>query len=282
MRKISSFFLLLLLVLSAVYANSQELITIPDIENLEKVKVSSILDGDTINTYQYAESIRLIGIDAPEIKAGSKPISEYGYKSYQFVKDRLINVANRNVYLEFDEDKFDNYGRVLAYVYYEDEEGNLILLNEELLKNGLARPLFYEDTSKKQEIFVKAYIQAYEDRKGIFEKYDDESIVVESDALTQKDLGRMRWVKVKVKDVIKEGENYYKIISEGEDFYYGIRKQEFDAFFDGYDIYDLVGEEVMFWGEIWFDQRTGQYEILGRAPFEIKRFVNGVQGEEGV
>ena len=282
MRKMSSIFLLLLLVLSAVHANSQELITIPDIENLEKAKVSSIFDGDTINTYQYAESIRLIGIDTPEIKAGSKPISEYGYKSYQFVKDRLINVANRNVYLEFDEDKFDDYGRVLAYVYYEDEEGNLILLNEEILKNGLARPLFYEDTSKKQEIFVKAYIQAYEDRKGIFEKYDDESIVVESDVLTQKDLGRMRWVKVKVKDVIKEGENYYKIISEGEDFYYGIRKQEFDAFFDGYDIYDLVGEEVMFWGEIWFDQRTGQYEILGRAPFEIKRFVNGVQGEEGV
>jgi micrococcal nuclease len=274
MRKISSFFLLLLLVLSVVYANSQELITIPDIENLQKAKVSSILDGDTINTYKYAESIRLIGIDAPENKAGSKPISEYGYKSYQFVKDRLVNIANRNIYLEFDEDKFDDYGRVLAYVYYEDEEGNLILLNEEILKNGLARPLFYEDTSKKQEIFVKAYIQAYEDRKGIFEKYDDESLVVESDALTQKDLGRMRWVKAKVKDVIKEGENYYKIISEGEDFYYGIRKQEFDAFFDGYDIYDLVGEEVMFWGEIWLDQRTGQYEILGRAPFEIKRLSN--------
>ncbi|RLL86355.1 MULTISPECIES: hypothetical protein [unclassified Petrotoga] len=50
----------LLLVVSAVYANSQELITIPDIENLEKAKVSSILGGDTINTYQYAESIRLI------------------------------------------------------------------------------------------------------------------------------------------------------------------------------------------------------------------------------
>jgi len=48
------------LVVSAVYANSQELITIPDIENLEKAKVSSILGGDTINTYQYAESIRLI------------------------------------------------------------------------------------------------------------------------------------------------------------------------------------------------------------------------------
>ncbi len=142
--------------------------------------------------------------------------------------------------------------------------------------------MFYADTSKKQETFVKAYIQAYEDRKGIFEKYDDQNIVVESDALTQRDLGRMRWVKVKVKNVIKEGWNYYKIISEGEDFYYGIRKQEFDAFFDGYDIYDLVGEEVMFWGEIWLDQRTGQYEILGRAPFEIKRFVNGVQGEEGV
>jgi len=274
MRKIYSFFLLLLLVVSVVYANSQELITIPDIENLEKAKVSSILDGDTINTYQYAESIRLIGIDAPENKAGSKPISEYGYKSYQFVKDRLINIANRNVYLEFDEDKFDDYGRVLAYVYYEDEEDNLVLLNEEILKNGLARPLFYEDTSKKQEIFVKAYIQAYEDRKGIFKKYDDENIVVESDALTQKDLGRMRWVKTKVKDVIEESWNYYKVISEDEDFYYGIRKQEFDAFFDGYDIYDLVGEEVMFWGEIWLDKRTGQYEILGRAPFEIKRLSN--------
>jgi len=270
MRKIPSLFLLILLLLSAVYASSQEVITTPDIETLEKAKVSSIFDGDTFTTYQYAESIRLIGIDAPEDKAGSKPISEYGYKSYQFVRDKLINIASRNIYLEFDEDKFDNYGRILAYVYYEDEDGSLLLLNEEILRNGLARPLFYEDTSKKQEIFVKAYIQAYEDRKGIFEKYDDESIVVESSSLTKRDLGRMRWVKVKIKDVIEESGNYYKIISEDENFYYGIRKQEFDAFFDGYNIYDLVGEEVLFYGEIWLDQRTGQYEILGRASIEIE------------
>jgi micrococcal nuclease len=269
MKKIFSL-LLILLLLTTIHSNTIEPILFPDVESLEQVKINSVIDGDTISTFKYDNNIRLIGIDAPETKSGSKPMGEYSYESYQFVKNKLLKEANRNAYLEFDENMYDNYGRILAYVYYEDEEGNLLLLNEEILKEGLARPLFYEDTSKWQDVFVEAYTYAYENRRGIFEKYDDDNILIDETELSKKDVGKIRWVKTKVKDVKLEKSGFYKIISENEIFYYGVRRQEFETFFDEYNFYDLKGKETMFYGEIWIDHQTDQYEILGRAPFEIK------------
>ena len=52
------------------------------------------------------------------------------------------------VYLEFEENKRDSYGRLLAYVYLKDGK----MLNKMLLHNKKAKYFIYETCEKKNEL----------------------------------------------------------------------------------------------------------------------------------
>ena len=52
------------------------------------------------------------------------------------------------VYLEFEENKRDSYGRLLAYVYLKDGK----MLNKMLLQNKKAKYFIYETCEKKNEL----------------------------------------------------------------------------------------------------------------------------------
>lgn len=91
----------------------------------------------------------MIGIDAPESRPNKrlelqmkqqnkdrKTILELGEKSKAHMKE-LVG-RNEFVYLEFDIQKYDKYGRVLAYVYILDKKQLLVMLNEQMLKDGFA------------------------------------------------------------------------------------------------------------------------------------------------
>ncbi len=88
----------------------------------EKLFVRKVIDGDTFEGDGY--TIRLIGIDAPE-KA---------QKCYEEAKNFLRKlIEGKTVRLEYDEEKRDAYGRVLAYVWV---GGTFV--NMEMIKNGYA------------------------------------------------------------------------------------------------------------------------------------------------
>ncbi len=55
--------------------------------------------------------------------------------------------------LEFDVEKRDRYGRLLAYMYLPDGR----MLNEEIVKAGYANILTVPPNMKYQERFLKAY-----------------------------------------------------------------------------------------------------------------------------
>ncbi|UYO99043.1 thermonuclease family protein [Oceanotoga sp. DSM 15011] len=238
-------------------------------EGYEEFSVTKVVDGDTIKVLEGSNevSVRFIGVDTPETHDGTKPIGEYGYDAYLFSRIKINGESSRMVYMEFDENRYDYYDRLLGYIYYKDKEDNYHFLNEELLKEGLGRPLFYDDSSKKVDVLREAYIFAFENRNGIFEKYDDPSIIIDSKNLDKKkDLGKNRFVKFFVDKVYKDG-SFYKIRSK-DGFYVSIREQEFLNFYKQYDIYSLEGKEIMYFGEVWHDGNN--FEILGRASFEIK------------
>jgi endonuclease YncB( thermonuclease family) len=103
-------------------------------------------DGDTITCSifimdnYYSFKVRLYGIDTPEIKQSSSLPDEQrkknktdAIKSKNFV---IENVLNEFVTLECFE--YDKYGRILANVYF----GNNQLLNQLLIDNGLAVAYF--------------------------------------------------------------------------------------------------------------------------------------------
>ena len=72
-------------------------------DNQRHIKVIKVHDGDTISVILNGrkEKVRLIGIDAPEIK--QKP---WGTRAKKYL-EKLLTASNRTVILEFDVEKRD-------------------------------------------------------------------------------------------------------------------------------------------------------------------------------
>ncbi|MGQ9800817.1 MAG: thermonuclease family protein [Candidatus Saccharicenans sp.] len=91
-------------------------------------RVIRVIDGDSLEVEGVGE-VRLIGVDSPELYHPLKPVQYYAREASEFVRKLL---EQSRVRLEFDQEKYDKYGRTLAYVYLEDGRS----LNEEIIKNG--------------------------------------------------------------------------------------------------------------------------------------------------
>ncbi|WP_054670721.1 thermonuclease family protein [Calditerricola satsumensis] len=103
-------------------------------KDAEEVQFVEHVDGDTskFRIDGKVETVRYLLIDTPETKhpeLGEQPL---GKEASEFTRKMLEN-ANR-ITLEYDVEKRDKYGRVLAYVYADGKN-----VQEALLKKGLAR-----------------------------------------------------------------------------------------------------------------------------------------------
>ena len=81
-----------------------------------------VIDGDTIEVQTEDEElrIRMIGIDTPEsVNMDESKNCENGVIASDYVKSLLSE--NQIIWLEFDEDRQDDYGRTLAYVWLSNE-----------------------------------------------------------------------------------------------------------------------------------------------------------------
>jgi micrococcal nuclease len=127
--------------------------------------VKKISDGDTFWIYNgtsEGEKIRLIGVDAPESKNVFK--KKKGYFGTE-AKEYLTNLLKgKRVKLEYDVDRKDQYGRTLAYVYFED--GTFV--NATLVKNGYAMVMTIPPNVKFADEFVKLQQEARENNRGLW------------------------------------------------------------------------------------------------------------------
>jgi micrococcal nuclease len=97
--------------------------------------VVHVSDGDTI-TVRLAgreETVRLLGLDTPEVKDPRKPVQCFGQAASAHTKARL---TGQSVRLEPDPTNSDRdkYNRLLRYVYLPDGT----LYNAELIRDGYA------------------------------------------------------------------------------------------------------------------------------------------------
>ncbi len=99
------------------------------------VRVVAVVDGDTLDVAWDGrrERVRLLGVDTPETVDERRPVGCYGPEAAAFTARRL---QGRTVRLEFDRQRRDRFGRLLAYV---DVDGRRF--NDELLAGGYARLL---------------------------------------------------------------------------------------------------------------------------------------------
>jgi len=128
-------------------------------------RVVEVIDGDTIKVDLGGEleTVRLIGIDTPEIANPYNPKEDrFGPEAARYAKQLL---EKQSVYLIKDpmQSNRDKYERLLRYVFLED--GTLI--NAELVKEGYAFNYIYEPFQfMKQFDYLEK--QAKENRMGLW------------------------------------------------------------------------------------------------------------------
>ncbi len=116
-------------------------------------QVSWVVDGDTIRLTN-GWSIRYLLINTPEI---GEPFSEEAFRL------NLDLVGGKWVKLEWDIQKTDAYGRYLSYVY---QKGKMV--NELLVKKGMAHLLIIPPNRKYEEKLLEAQKKAQMEKKGMW------------------------------------------------------------------------------------------------------------------
>jgi micrococcal nuclease len=110
-----------------------------DLARMTRAMVVRHVDGDTVyvsiprppaGVRQY-ESVRFIGVDAPETVHPQTLVERFGEQSSEFTRRYLLN---QPVFLAFDWQLRDRYDRLLAYIYLADGS----CFNALLLKEGYA------------------------------------------------------------------------------------------------------------------------------------------------
>lgn len=114
------------------------------------VEVTEAVDGDTLWVHGPAgsEKVRIIGIDTPEISHNGDPPDCYGPEAAAFTEAQLLG---RYIWLTFDGDCEDDYGRTLAYVT--SGEGETGFFERLLLQGGWAETMTFSATSTYARTF---------------------------------------------------------------------------------------------------------------------------------
>ncbi|MDO5021893.1 MAG: thermonuclease family protein [Eubacteriales bacterium] len=123
------------------------------------------VDGDTAWFSAFGSEkeikVRFIGIDSPEMGDENHQKGAYSDEASKYTKDAL---DKKIVFLEYDKEKFDQYGRHLCYIWFMDGTQ----LNYNIILNGLARVELYKPNTKYKKNFYEAQDYARENALGIW------------------------------------------------------------------------------------------------------------------
>jgi micrococcal nuclease len=126
-------------------------------------RVLRVVDGDTLLLEHDQMRVRLQGIDTPETVKEDSPVEQWGPEASEFTK-AFVREAGGMLRMEIDGEPLDRHGRHLAFAWSGER-----MLNEELVRNGLARAtLQYNFSQPKKEILRRAQREAKRERLGIW------------------------------------------------------------------------------------------------------------------
>lgn len=141
--------------------------------------VIEVLDGDTVvlRSNLGPRIVRLIGIDTPEVAHPEKGREPFGPEASAFTKQLLP--PGTDVRVELDLEAEDVHGRLLAYVYVEDVEGEwemggrrYAMANLEIARSGWATVLTIPPNGVYADLVEAAVAEARRARRGMFAPVD--------------------------------------------------------------------------------------------------------------
>ncbi len=132
---------------------------------LTRAEVAWVTDGDTVRVQigDMSETVRLIGIDAPEESAAAQSDC-YAEEAHAYLS-RMVD--NQTVYLEADTNDRDRYGRLLRYLWLPMDDGYL-LINQSIVGEGFAVARIYENDDLHADLLADAELGAIAQGNGIW------------------------------------------------------------------------------------------------------------------
>jgi micrococcal nuclease len=139
------------------------------------VRVIRVSDGDTIHVKIGArtEKVRYIGVNAPERDHAVWPGADMAHAA------RAVNaklVLGKRVVLEYDQERRDGLGRVLAYVWVDE-----VLVNAEMIRLGYAHVVETPNV-RHQALLQRVEQEAKAQRRGLWGRIEADSAVVQQGA----------------------------------------------------------------------------------------------------
>jgi micrococcal nuclease len=128
----------------------------------ERTTVVDVVDGDTIEVGLggTVEDVRLIGVDTPETVHPTEPVECFGPRASSYTSTALLGESVR---LEFDDERRDHYGRLLAYVWLDGK-----LFNKTLVARGLAEVIIYSPNDAYADTLLGAESKAQSAGRGMW------------------------------------------------------------------------------------------------------------------
>lgn len=128
----------------------------------ELLQVARVSDGDTLKL-QDGRSVRVLGINAPEITHGKNAGQPFGRESRASAQ-AFISAANGKVRLGFEQEVKDRYGRLLAHVY--DSRGRSLAAAQ--VRTGMALQIAVPPNTQQQYCLLKLEFNARKQSLGLW------------------------------------------------------------------------------------------------------------------
>jgi micrococcal nuclease len=124
--------------------------------------VDRVIDGDTVEVRigGRSDEVRYIGIDTPETVKPGTPVQCFGPRASAY-NHRLVE--GRAVRLDFDRERRDVYGRLLAYVHL-----GPVFVNARLVRLGYARTLTIPPNTAHAGLFHRLARAAGQAGRGLW------------------------------------------------------------------------------------------------------------------
>jgi micrococcal nuclease len=126
------------------------------------LQVARVLDGDTLKLID-GRSVRLLGVNAPEIAHGQQKAQPFGRES-RIAAQQFIDQSYGYIRLGFERELRDHYGRWLAHIY--DQRGRS--LAEMQLRKGMALQIAVPPNIAYASCFERFEKTARQQRLGVW------------------------------------------------------------------------------------------------------------------
>lgn len=129
--------------------------------SIETAVVTNVIDGDTIDVLLNGEAkrVRYIGIDTPEPHRDGEPAC-YAHEATEANREL---VDGKTVSLVADAEDTDRFGRLLRYVYVDDE-----FVNASLVADGFARTMTIKPNTAEATVLHEKEDNAQADQLGMW------------------------------------------------------------------------------------------------------------------